>query len=77
MWYGAVIRGDQARVVVGVASNIQDRAVINTTPTRDDFYKQEVVIGSHVVVGHGAIITSSSIEDNVLIGQGAIIQEGQ
>jgi len=69
IWYGAVVRGDRAKVTIGTASNIQDRSVINTA-------SQDVEIGNFVTVGHGALITSSKIGNNVLVGQGAVIQEG-
>ena len=61
---------------MGFKSNIQDRAVISTVPTTDEAYPADVLIGNHVTVGHGALLTSCTVKDNTLIGQGAIIQEG-
>jgi carbonic anhydrase/acetyltransferase-like protein (isoleucine patch superfamily) len=67
VWFSAVIRGDIAPITVGKNSNVQDGAVIHCdtgVPT---------IIGEGVTVGHGAIIHSATIEDNVIVGMGAII----
>ncbi len=70
VWYGAVLRGDINRVVVGPRSNIQDCAVIHLS---DDF---PAIIGELVTVGHSAIIHACTVEDEVLIGMGAVILDG-
>ena len=44
--------------------------------TLENGYPPEVVIGSRVTIGHGALITSCTIADGVLVGQGAVVQEG-
>jgi len=70
VWFGAVIRGDDDRIVIGENSNIQDNAVLHCTegiPT---------IIGDNVTVGHGAIVHGAVIADNVLIGMGAIVMNG-
>lgn len=67
VWFSAVLRGDIAPIHVGDGANIQDGAVIHgdlDVPT---------VIGKNVTVGHGAILHSCTIEDNCLIGMGAVI----
>lgn len=70
VWYGAVVRGDIAPVTIGKNSNIQDNAVIHTG------LKTPVVIGEGVTVGHSAVIHGCTIEDNALIGMGAIVLDG-
>jgi len=70
VWYGAVLRGDLNRIVVGAQTNIQDRAVIHLA---DD---HPVLIGERVTVGHGAIIHACTIGDEVLVGMGATILDG-
>ena len=70
VWYGAVLRGDTNSISVGKNSNVQDRAVVGTVPS------SSVKIGSNVTVGHGALLISCTIGDDVLVGQGAIVQEG-
>ncbi|MBR3214023.1 MAG: gamma carbonic anhydrase family protein [Methanosphaera sp.] len=70
VWYNAVVRGDQAPISVDENSNIQDNCVVHVSK------KYPVKIGKNVSIGHGAIIHGCTIEDNVLIGMGAIILNG-
>jgi gamma-carbonic anhydrase len=67
VWYGAVLRGDINRIIVGPRSNIQDNAVIHL----DTDYP--TTIGELVTVGHSAIVHACKIDNEVLIGMGAII----
>jgi carbonic anhydrase/acetyltransferase-like protein (isoleucine patch superfamily) len=67
VFYGAVLRGDINRIVVGEGSNIQDNAVVHLS---DD---AGVLIGNHVTVGHAAIVHACTIDDGCLIGMGATI----
>lgn len=71
-----MIRADSSSVTIGESSNIQDHSIIVTNVRKSDF-SNEVNIGDHVTVGHGAMLTSCTIGNNVLIGQGSIIQEGK
>jgi len=70
VWYGAVLRGDINRIVVGHHSNIQDNAVLHLA---DNF---PCVLGNYVTVGHSAIVHACKIGDEVLIGMGAIVLDG-
>ncbi|MDD2473165.1 MAG: gamma carbonic anhydrase family protein [Methanoculleus sp.] len=70
VWFGAVIRGDRNRIAVGAGSNIQDNAVVHTTPGFP------VEIGAEVSVGHGAILHGCTIRDRVLVGMGAVVLNG-
>src|SRR3954471_11628336 len=70
VWYGAVLRGDINRIVVGEYSNIQDNAVIHLA---EEF---PCLIGRWVTVGHSAIVHACTIEDECLIGMGATILNG-
>ncbi len=70
IWFGAVLRGDEAPIVVGAESNIQDGAVLHVSA---DFPCQ---VGRRVTVGHRAIVHGCVLEDEVLIGMGAIILDG-
>ena len=76
MWYGAVLRGDQSSIEIGIFSNIQDRVVINTVPELKSGFTANVEIGDYCSVGHGAILTSCVMEDFSSVGQGCIISEG-
>jgi gamma-carbonic anhydrase len=69
-WFGAVLRGDINRVVVGHHSNIQDNAVLHVA---DDF---SCVVGNWVTVGHSAIVHACRVGDEVLVGMGAVILDG-
>ena len=70
VWYGAVLRGDINRIVVGHHSNIQDNAVLHLA---DDF---PCLVGNRVTVGHGAIVHACTVGDEVLVGMGAVILDG-
>jgi carbonic anhydrase/acetyltransferase-like protein (isoleucine patch superfamily) len=70
IWFGAVVRADKDRIIIGDRSNIQDNAVLHTSaghPLR---------IGKDVSVGHGAILHGCTIADRVLVGMGAIVLNG-
>lgn len=70
VWYNAVLRGDINRIVVGHHSNIQDNAVLHLA---DDFPCR---IGNYVTVGHSAVVHACTVEDEVLVGMGAVILDG-
>lgn len=70
VWYGAVLRGDINRIVIGPRSNVQDNAVVHVdkaSPTS---------LGELVTIGHSAVVHACSIDDEVLVGMGAIILDG-
>jgi len=70
VWYGAVLRGDINRIVVGHHTNIQDNAVLHLA---DDF---ACIVGNWVTVGHSAIVHACKVGDEVLVGMGAVILDG-
>ena len=70
VFYGAVLRGDIARIIVGEGSNIQDNAVVHLADNLD------AVIGAWCTIGHSAIVHACTIEDECLIGMGAIVLDG-
>ncbi len=70
LWYGAVLRADQAPIAVGEGSNVQDNAVIHVSPG------YPAAIGKRVTVGHGAIVHGATVEDECIIGMGAILLNG-
>jgi carbonic anhydrase/acetyltransferase-like protein (isoleucine patch superfamily) len=70
VFYGAVLRGDIARIVVGEGSNIQDNAVIHLA---DDL---DAIIGAWCTIGHAAIVHACTIEDECLLGMGATVLDG-
>lgn len=70
IWYNATVRGDREPIHIGKGSNIQDNCVVHV----DAGYP--VTIGENVTVGHGAILHGCTVEDNSLIGMGAILLNG-
>jgi gamma-carbonic anhydrase len=70
VWFNAVVRGDVHSITIGDNTNIQDGAVIHCT-----YQKAKTVIGSNVPIAHNAIVHGCTVEDNVLIGMGAIVMD--
>ena len=70
VWYNAVIRGDVERISIGEATNIQDLSMIHADPG------YPCVVGSRVTVGHRVILHGCTVEDDCLIGMGAILLNG-
>lgn len=69
-WFNAVVRGDVNSIRIGNKVNIQDGAVIHCT-----YQKTKVHLGNNVSVGHNAIVHGCTVNDNVLIGMGAIVMD--
>lgn len=70
VWFNAVIRGDVHYIKMGDKVNVQDGACIHCT-----YEKHPTTIGNNVSIGHHAIVHGCTIEDNVLIGMGAIVMD--
>ncbi len=70
VWFNTVIRGDVNSIRMGDQVNIQDGAVIHCT-----YEKTKTVLGNNVSVGHNALVHGCTVEDNVLIGMGAIVMD--
>ncbi len=68
IWYSAVLRGDVNSIRIGNNVNIQDNSTLHTL-----YEKSIIEIGDNVSVGHNAVIHGAKINDNVLIGIGAVI----
>lgn len=68
LWFQSVVRGDVGLISIGEATNVQDGVVIHCTTDRTTTH-----IGNRVVIGHGAILHGCRLEDEVLIGIGAIV----
>lgn len=70
VWFNAVVRGDVHSITIGDNTNIQDGAIIHCT-----YQKAKTVIGSNVSIAHAAVVHGCTLEDNVLVGMGAIIMD--
>ena len=71
VWFNAVIRGDVHYIKMGDKVNVQDGAVIHCT-----YQKYATEIGHNVSIGHNALVHGCTIQNNVLIGMGAIVMDG-
>jgi carbonic anhydrase/acetyltransferase-like protein (isoleucine patch superfamily) len=69
-WFNAVARGDVNFIKMGNKVNVQDGAVIHGT-----YERAGTTIGNNVSIGHNALVHGCTIEDNVLIGMGAIVMD--
>jgi carbonic anhydrase/acetyltransferase-like protein (isoleucine patch superfamily) len=67
IWFGCVVRGDDAPLVIGRRTNIQDLSMIHADPGLAN------VIGDEVTVGHGVILHGVHVSDRALIGMGAVL----
>ncbi len=77
VWPGAVARGDFAKVEIGDYVCVQDNAVIHPA---DVYIKGvrylPVRVGNRVVIGHNSLLHGCTVEDNCIVGAGAIIFNG-
>ena len=70
IWFGAVLRGDVEKIVVGKNSNIQDNSTVHTD------FGIPCIIGENVTIGHNVVLHSCNISDNVIVGMGSTILNG-
>ena len=70
IWFNAVVRGDVNSIRMGNKVNVQDGACIHCT-----YEKAATTIGNNVSIGHNAIVHGCTIQDDVLIGMGAIVMD--
>ncbi len=70
IWFGTVIRGDVAPVIIGENVNIQDNSVLHQSTG------MPLVIENDVTVGHMCILHSCTIRKNTLIGMGTTLLDG-
>lgn len=70
IWFNTVVRGDVNSIRIGNKVNIQDNATLHCT-----YEKTKLIIGNNVSIGHNALVHGCTVEDNVLIGMGAIVMD--
>ncbi len=70
VWFGCVLRGDDAPIVIGRRTNVQDGTVIHADPDVSN------VIGDEVTIGHRCVLHGAKVGDRALIGMGAILLGG-
>ena len=70
IWFGAVVRADNDLIAIGEETNVQDGCILHTDagiPMR---------IGARVTIGHAAVLHGCTVEDEALIGIGAVLLNG-
>lgn len=70
VWFNAVIRADNDKIVIGENSNVQDGAVLHVDPG------VPLNIGKGVTIGHKVMLHGCTIGDNTLIGINAVVLNG-
>jgi len=68
IWYNVVVRGDTNRIVIGAETNVQDGTIVHA-----ETIDGPTLIGRRVTIGHNAIVHGCVVEDECLIGMGAIV----
>lgn len=67
VWFGAVLRGDEAAIHIGDHTSVQDNVVIHV------YVGHDTVIADHVTIGHGAILEACHVDSYALIGMNAVV----
>ena len=70
VWFGAILRGDNDVISIGEDTNVQDGTIIHT----DDAIPLRV--GARVTIGHAAVLHGCTVDDESLIGIGAVLLNG-
>ncbi len=70
IWFGAALRGDVDRIVIGEGSSVQENCVLHCDPG------YPAIIGKNVIIGHAAVVHGCIVEDGALIGINATVLSG-
>ena len=70
VWYGCVVRGDLEPITIGECTNIQDLTLVHVD------YDCPTWIGDRVTIGHHCVIHGCRVDDDALIGMGAVLLNG-
>lgn len=70
VWFGAVLRGDEAGIRIGAHTSVQDNVVIHVYEGHD------TVVEDRVTIGHGAILEACLVKSGALIGMNAVVLNG-
>jgi carbonic anhydrase/acetyltransferase-like protein (isoleucine patch superfamily) len=70
IWFGCVVRGDDAPLTVGPRTNIQDLTMIHADTGVPN------TIGADCTVGHRVVLHGTEVGDGCLIGMGAVLLSG-
>ena len=70
VWYQCVLRADIERIRVGRGSNIQDGSIVHLSSSLG------TEVGEYATCGHRALLHACRVDDEVLVGMGAIVMDG-
>ena len=70
IWFNCVLRGDEDHIHIGENTNVQDLTMVHADPG------SPVAVGNNVIIGHGCMIHGCTVEDDCLIGIGAVLLNG-
>jgi len=70
VWFGCVVRGDLEPIAIGDETNVQDLTVVHVDRGCP------VLVGNRVTIGHRAVIHGCSVDDDAVIGIGAVLLSG-
>lgn len=70
VWFGSVVRSEMAPARIGAETNLQDLTVVHT----DAGFP--ATLGDRVTVGHRCVIHGCTVDDDALIGMGAVVMNG-
>jgi carbonic anhydrase/acetyltransferase-like protein (isoleucine patch superfamily) len=70
VWFGAVVRGDEDRILIATRANVQDGAILHTD------LGCPLVVGAGAVLGHRAVVHGCTLEPDTLVGMGAVVLNG-
>ena len=78
VWPNTTIRGDVNRIKIGANTSVQDGSVLHVTHDHTNKHPGgfPLTVGSQVTIGHNVVLHGCTVEDNCLIGMGAIILDG-
>jgi len=67
IWFGAVLRGDFGKIVIGPGCSIQDNVVVHV------YGEYSTVLGENVTIGHGCTLEGCRIGAGTVVGTNAVI----
>ena len=70
VWFGCVVRGDLEPIAIGDETNVQDLTVVHVDRGCP------VLVGHRVTIGHRAVIHGCTVDDDAVIGMGAVLLSG-
>lgn len=70
IWFGAQLRADFGKIIVGPNSSVQDNVVIHMMPGG------KTVIEENVTVAHGVVLHTCTLKRGSVVGMNAVVLDG-